>query len=122
MLREGNAVYRIERGRFRHVAGTGEQGHTGDGADARQAKLSGPKAISCAPDGIVYIADTESHTIRRIDANGVITTVAGTGERGDGPEGDPFKCRLSRPHGVYADRGGSVFISDSEANRIRVLG
>lgn len=121
VLREGNAVWRIERGRFRHVAGTGEKGYSGDGGDARQAKLSGPKAISCAPDGSIYIADTESHTIRRIDASGVITTVVGTGERGDGPAGDPLKCRLSRPHGVYADRSGAVYISDSEAHRIRVL-
>ncbi len=122
VLREGNAVYRIERGRFRHVAGTGEQGYSGDGEDARRAKLSGPKAISCAADGLIYIADTESHTIRRINAKGIIATVAGTGQRGDGPEGDALKCRLSRPHGVYADRSGTVFISDSESNRIRVLG
>ncbi len=121
VLREGNAVYRIERGRFRHVAGTGGKGYSGDGGDARQAKLSGPKAISCAADGSIYIADTESHTIRRIDSRGVITTVAGTGERGDGPVGDPLNCRLSRPHGVYADKSGAVYISDSEAHRIRLL-
>lgn len=122
VLREGNAVYRIERGRFRHIAGTGEKGYTGDGGNARLAKLSGPKAISCAADGVIYIADTESHTIRRIDAKGIITTVVGTGERGDGPVGDPLKCRLSRPHGVYADRSGVLYISDSESHRIRVLG
>jgi streptogramin lyase len=121
VLREGNAVYRIERGRFRHVAGTGEKGYSGDGGDARQAKLSGPKAISCAADGSIWIADTESHTIRRIDTKGIITTIVGTGERGDGPAGDPLKCRLSRPHGVYADKSGVVYISDSESHRIRLL-
>jgi DNA-binding beta-propeller fold protein YncE len=120
VLREGNAVYRIEDGRYRHVAGTGEQGYTGDGGDARRAKLSGPKGVACAPDGGIYIADTESHTIRRIGREGTITTVAGTGERGDGPEGDPLRCKLARPHGVYV-QGGAVYIGDSEAHVVRVL-
>ena len=121
VLREGNAVYRVERGGFHHVAGTGEKGYSGDGGDARHARLSGPKGISCAGDGNIFIADTESHTIRLIDARGVITTVAGKGERGDGPEGDPLHCRLSRPHGVYAAKNGAVYIADSESHRIRML-
>lgn len=120
-LREGNAVYRLEKDRYRHVAGTGEKGNSGDGRDARRALLNGPKGISCARDGSVYIADTENHTIRRIDKKGIITTVAGTGERGDGPEGDPLKCKLSRPHGVFAARDGRIYIGDSEAHRVRVL-
>jgi len=124
VLREGNAVYRIDANdhRIHHLAGTGEQGYTGDGGPARLAKLSGPKGISWAPDGSLYIADTESHTIRRIDLKtGIIQTVAGTGERGDGPDGDPLTCRLSRPHGILVDPGGVVYIGDSESHRIRVL-
>ncbi len=123
-LREGNAVYRIDHkaGRFRRIAGTGEQGYSGDGGPALQAKLSGPKGIACAPDGSVYIADTESHTVRRIDLkSGIITTVLGTGSRGDGPEGDPLRCKLSRPHGVFVDRDGHLYVGDSEAHRIRML-
>jgi DNA-binding beta-propeller fold protein YncE len=122
VLREGNAVYRIDRKaeRFEHIAGTGEKGYTGDGGPAKQAKLSGPKGIAYAPDGSVYIADTESHTIRRIDPkSGIIVTVAGTGERGDGPDGDPLKCKLSRPHGIFVDRTGVIYIADSESHRIR---
>ena len=70
-----------------HVAGTGEKGFTGDGGDAKLAKLNGPKGISWSPQGI-FIADTENHAIRRLDEKtGVITTVAGTGTRGDGPDG-----------------------------------
>ncbi len=121
VLREGNAVLRLAGGRFRRFAGTGEKGYSGDGGDAKLARLSGPKAISCAPDGSVYIADTESHTIRRIDAAGVIATVVGTGERGDGPVGDPLTCKLSRPHGVFASPEGEVYIGDSESHRLRVL-
>ena len=123
-LREGNAVYRIgaKDGRIHHVAGTGEKGYSGDGGPAKEAKLNGPKGIAYAPGGSLYIADTESHVIRRIDLkSGTISTVAGTGERGDGPDGDPLKCRLSRPHGIFADRRGTVFIGDSESHRIRLL-
>jgi hypothetical protein len=56
-----------------------------------------------------------------VDRNGVITTVAGTGERGDGPDGDPKKARLARPHGVFVDAQGVLYISDTENHRIRVL-
>jgi DNA-binding beta-propeller fold protein YncE len=128
VLREGNAVYRIDAGtdpsvqRVHHIAGTGEQGYSGDGGPARMAKLSGPKGIAYAPDVSLYIADTESHTIRRIDLKtGIIQTVAGTGQRGDGPDGDPLACRLSRPHGIFVAPDGVVYIGDSESHRIRAL-
>ncbi len=87
VLREGNAIYRIDprQRKIFHVAGTGEKGYTGDGGDAKLARLNGPKGISWSPHGI-FIADTENHAIRRMDEKtGVITTVAGTGTRGDGP-------------------------------------
>ena len=84
--------------------------------------MNGPKGIALGPGGMLYLADTENHAIRRIDLKaGVITTVAGTGERGDGPDGDPRKCKMNRPHGVFVGRGGEVYIGDSEAHRIRLL-
>ena len=122
-LREGNAVYRIamKEKTLHHIAGTGEKGYTGDGGPAKQALLSGPKGISVGPEGI-YIADTESHTIRRIDlTSGVIETVAGDGSRHDGPDGDPLACGLARPHGVFVGADGAVYIGDSENHRVRVL-
>ena len=123
-LREGNAVYRIDmRGRtLHHIAGTGEQGYSGDGGPASNAPLSGPKGIAVGPDAGVYIADTESHTIRRIDLkSGIITTVAGDGTRHDGPDGDPLRCGLARPHGVFIGQDGTVYISDSENHRVRTV-
>jgi DNA-binding beta-propeller fold protein YncE len=124
VLREGNAVYRIDprASRIYHVAGTGQTGHDGDGGPAKLARLAGPKGVSWAPDGSLYLADTESHTIRRIELkSGVITTVAGTGERGDGPDGPARECRLARPHGIFVAKDGTVYIADSESHRIRVL-
>src|SRR5581483_6954193 len=124
VLREGNAVYRIDMRRrvIHHLAVTGAQGYSGDGWPARDALLSGPKAISIAPCFFNYTATTESHTIRRIDLQkGTIETVVGTGQRGDGPDGPPRSCRLARPHGVFVDPSGVIYIADSENHRIRVL-
>jgi len=110
-LREGNAVYRLDpkTDRWRHIAGTGEKGYEGDGGPAKQALLSGPKGIEIGPNGGLYIADTESHTIRRIDVNdGTIRTVLGDGERGI----------LARPHGVFVDADGAVYVGDSENHQV----
>jgi sugar lactone lactonase YvrE len=122
-LREGNAIYRIDAKTrtLHHLAGTGEQGYSGDGGSARLAKLAGPKGLALTGRDL-YLADTENHAIRRIDLrSGVIATVLGTGVRGDGPETNPLECKLSRPHGVYADADGSLYVADSEAHRIRIL-
>ena len=122
-LREGNAVYRIDRQTqsLRHIAGTGQQGYTGDGGPAVAATLGGPKGLALSTDGSLYLADTENHVIRRIDLKtGFIRTVLGTGERGNSEASDPLKCRLSRPHGVFV-AGGILYVSDSEAHRIRAM-
>jgi sugar lactone lactonase YvrE len=122
-LREGNAILRIDRvtETFHRVAGTSEQGYSGDGGPALNAKLGGPKGLALGPDDMLYVADTENHVIRRIDVRtGIITTVLGTGTRGDGPEPNPVECKLSRPHGVLA-ANGALYVSDSEAHRIRVV-
>ncbi|MGH9854540.1 MAG: hypothetical protein ACREBD_32315, partial [Blastocatellia bacterium] len=127
-LREGNAVYRLDMkaGTIHHVAGTGEKGFTGNGGAAKLATLSGPKGLSVAPNGNVYLADTESHSIRMVDVRKqTIELVAGTGEKSDGSndceDGDPLACKLARPHGVFVDHDGSIFIGDSETHRVRVI-
>lgn len=124
VLREGNAVYKLNiRGnRLRRIAGTGEQGYAGDGGPALQATFNGPKGIAYSrTDNSLYIVDTENHVIRRLSLNtGLIDTVLGTGERGDGPDGDPLGCSLNRPHGVCVHRG-VVYITDSESHRIRAI-
>jgi sugar lactone lactonase YvrE len=122
-LREGNAIYRItpKTGTIHHLAGTGEQGYSGDGGPARGAKFAGPKGLAYAA-GRLYVVDTENHVVREIDLGiGMIATVLGTGRRGDGPEPDPLRCALSRPHGVLVDATGALYVADSEAHRIRVL-
>ena len=133
-LREGNAIYRIDARTqtYHRLAGTGEVGFAGDSGPALQAKfggsatgniarLAGPKGLALSPDDSLYIADTESHAIRKINLKtGIISTVLGTGQIGDGPEPDPLKCKLNRPHSVLF-ANGVLYVGDSEAHRIRVL-
>jgi sugar lactone lactonase YvrE len=122
-LREGNAIYRIasKAGTIHHLAGTGEQGYAGDGGPARVAKLAGPKGL-CHRGGRLYVADTENHVVRSIElGSGIITTLLGTGRKGDGPEPDPLQCALTRPHAVFADADGVLYVADSEGHRIRVV-
>ena len=122
-LREGNALFRIapKSRTLHHLAGTGEQGYAGDGGPARRARLAGPKGLALHGRAL-YLADTESHTIRRVDlTTGIITTVLGTGERGDGPDGDPLRCKLFRPHGIFVAPDGTLYVGDSEAHRIRIV-
>ncbi len=124
VTREGNQVLKfdIKAGLIRHIAGTGAPGFTGNGGPARLATLSGPKGIALDAAGNAWLADTESHTVRLIDAKtGNIELIAGTGAAGNGGDGDPLACAMNRLHGVFVDADGSVFIGDSEAHRVRVL-
>jgi streptogramin lyase len=123
-LREGNAVFKVDlRGqKLIHLGGTGKQGYLGDGGPAKLASLSGPKGIAIGPGGDVYLADTENHCIRVIRASsGNIETLVGDGIPGDGPEISPRRCRLQRPHGVFVDPRGNVYIGDSSNHRVRKL-
>ncbi|MFM9081297.1 MAG: hypothetical protein ACKOTE_14400, partial [Opitutaceae bacterium] len=119
-----NQVFRLDlvRGTIHHVAGTGRKGFTGHGGPAREATLSGPKGIALDADGNVWLADTESHSLRLIDRRtGRLELIAGTGEKGDGPDGPALACRLARLHGIFVDTDGSVYVCDSETHRIRVI-
>lgn len=123
-LREGNQVFKLDlsSGRIHHVAGTGRKGFDGNGGPAKLATLSGPKGIAVASNGDVYLVDTESHSIRMIDhSTRRLELIAGTGSKHDGPDGDPLKGGLARPHGIFVDADGTVYIGDSENHRIRAI-
>jgi streptogramin lyase len=124
VTREGNQLLRFDlaAGVIHHEAGTGKKGFTGNGGTAMAATLSGPKGIAITADGDVYLADTENHAIRRLDVKrNVIELVAGSGVAGARLEGDPLKTQLTRPHGIFVDTDGTVFIGDSENHRILAI-
>jgi sugar lactone lactonase YvrE len=105
------------------IAGTGEQGYSGDAADARSARLDNPFDLAFSPDGSLIFTDTYNHCIRRVDArSGVISTVCGTGEEGfSGDGGAATLARLNQPYGIVSDRSGRVFFADRLNRRVRVI-
>ena len=102
------------------IAGTGEQGFGGDGGPAVQAQLTYPRDVATNAAGNLYIPDTSNNRIRKVDSAGVITTIAGTGERGFGGDGGPaVDAQLRFPLGVATDSAGNLYFADQPNNRIR---
>jgi DNA-binding beta-propeller fold protein YncE len=118
--RSGNALRVIENNKIRTVVGTGKAGSTGDGGPGIKATLKGPKMLWIDKNDDVLIADTENHLIRKYVAkDGAILRVAGTGKMGSkGLDGPPLEAEFSRPHGIAVSSDGTLFISDSENNRV----
>ncbi len=102
------------------VAGNGTGGFSGDGGDARNAQLRTPQGLAIDPAGNLVIADTNNHRIRRVNASGIIQTIAGSGVRSF--SGDGFAAvlaTLNHPIGLAFDLQGGFYIADTENNRIR---
>ncbi len=123
MERQGSCIRKIEDGVIQTVAGTGERGYSGDGGDARKAVFDAPKEMAVAPNGDIFVVDTENHAIRLIDAaSWTVRTIAGTGKAGPTGDGGPATLAgLARPHGAVVAADGSVYIGDSENHRVRKL-
>ena len=120
------ANHRIRRvdpsGTITTIAGTGEEGFSGDGGPAVSAQLSGPKGVEVDGAGNLYIADTGNHRIRRVNPSGTITTIAGIGGNGFSGDGGPAgTARLSFPSGLALDAAGNLYIADTGNHRIRRL-
>jgi sugar lactone lactonase YvrE len=106
------------------VAGSGpgypDGGFSGDGGAATNAVLNNPASVAVDASGQIFIADAYNARIRKVDTNGIITTVAGTNQAGFSGDGGPATtAELDLPQGVAVDASGNVFIADSINNRIR---
>ena len=114
-------VRRVDtRGIITTVAGTGEEGYSGDNGPAVEAQLSAPRGLAVDSSGNLFIADSRTSTVRRVDTTGTITTVAGTGVRGySGDGGRAVEARLNTPRGIAVDGSGNLFIADSRTYTIR---
>ena len=104
------------------IAGDGLRGFGGDGGPATAARLNAPRGVAVDAAGNLYIADADNGRIRRVDAGGTITTVAGGGTGGLGDGGRATTGRLSNPVGVTMDPAGSLYIAEEGSNRIRKVG
>jgi hypothetical protein len=118
-----NAVRRVGTdGTITTVAGVGTQGYGGDGGLATLAQLSNPTGVSVDSAGNLFIADSGNNAIRRVDTNGIITTVAGDGAAGyDGNGGRATAAHLSNPSDVNFDASGNLLIADSGNTVIRSI-
>ena len=120
-----NRVRRVDAGtgRIETVAGTGQQGFSGDGDLATEAQLNSPSGVVIDDKGNIIIADTFNNRIRMVDARtGIISTIVGTGEQGSfGDDGLAVQAQLSGPSGLALGVDGSLFIADSGNHRIRRL-
>lgn len=103
------------------LAGTGAAGFSGDGGLAAAAQLSSPSAVAVDAKGNLYIADSGTSTIRKIDTHtGLISTVAGTGVAGfSGDSAAATSAQLNAPQGITVDSFGNLFISDTGNQRVR---
>jgi len=118
-----NAYHRVRRvnsdGLIRTVAGTGQIAFAGDGGPATAAALNQPEGIALDESNNLYIADQLNHRIRRVSPQGIISTVAGTGEAGfSGDGGAATAARLNQPTGVTVD-AGNLYIAERGGNRVR---
>jgi hypothetical protein len=116
--------YRIRRvdsnGVIQTIAGTGENGYTGDGGKATAAALGFVQAVAVDNSLNIFVSDALNHVVRRISAAGIIQTVAGNGSGGwAGDGGSGTAAQLNYPRGLALDAVGSLYIADSANNRIR---
>ena len=102
------------------VAGNGLFGYTGDHGPATSAELSFPEGIWIDPSGNLLIADDGNSVIREVNAQGIITTVAGNGTSGTSGDGGPAtSAELNAPYGVAEDVQGNIFIAELSGQTIR---
>jgi hypothetical protein len=104
------------------VVGTGEPGYNGDGIPATQAQLNRPGGVAVDTYGNIYIADYYNHRVRKVTPEGIIHTIAGTGEPGFNGDGIlATAAKLFRPMDVAVHKSGIVIIADSTNDRVRAV-
>ena len=110
-------------GSITNVAGTGVSGYSGDGGNAKLAKLNAPNSVKVSSSDEIFIADTSNNVIRKVFKNGTIVTIAGTfGSQGySGDNGLAIKAILSSPSDIALAPNGEVFIADWGNHVIRKI-
>jgi sugar lactone lactonase YvrE len=120
---ENHRIRRVDydTGIITTVAGNGDSGFSGDDLPAISTKLNKPLGVYVDAAGNIFIADTENSRIRKVDADtGIITTIAGNGNRGyAGDDGPATGAKLNKPNDLWVDTAGNIYIADTENHRIR---
>ena len=104
------------------VAGNGTAGYTGDGGPATNAQVNTICSIAHDGAGNVYVCDATNCVIRKVDAAGNISTIAGTGTAGYSGNGGPATAaELNWPHQIAADNAGNIYILENETAVVRKI-
>jgi sugar lactone lactonase YvrE len=116
-----NVIRQIDtNGTISTLVGNGAQGYSGDNGAATQASLFAPWGLAIDASGALYVADSGNNAVRKIDASGVITTVAGNGTASFSGDGGPASfATLYNPNGLIFDSSGNLYIADTYNNRVR---
>jgi sugar lactone lactonase YvrE len=102
------------------AAGNGSEGFSGDGSPAVLAQLRNPTAVAADAAGNVYIADSGNFRVRKVDPDGRITTIAGSGTAGfSGDGGAAQNAQFGAITSLAVDKGGNLYVADSGNRRIR---
>ncbi len=102
------------------VVGNGVPGFSGDGGPATSAEINTPTGICGDSSGNLYVADTGNQRIRKVDASGTITTIAGNGVKGFGGDGGPaVDASLFNPVRMAVDPSGNLAVADQSNHRVR---
>ncbi len=101
------------------VAGNGLRGIPVDGARAKEAPLVDPRAVAVDSKGSIYILERSGHALRKVDRDGLIRTVAGTGKKGNA-DGDAPKAEFNGPKHICVDANDNVIIADTDNHVIRM--
>ncbi len=122
-ITSANAVRRADAyGIINTIAGFGESGgKSGDGGPATVAKVNGPTGLALAKDGTLYFSDTKNNCVRKIDKDGVITTVAGFGGPGFTDDTLAIHAQLNGPTTLALDDTGNLYIADAGNYRLRKM-
>jgi uncharacterized protein (TIGR03437 family) len=119
-IADGCYVRKVSGGMIGTVAGNNFAWGIGDGLPATLAQLNSPAGLALDGAGNLFVADTGTARVRRIDSRGAIATVAGTGQMGfAGDGGSATSAQLGRPGSVAADSSGNLYIADTRNNRVR---
>ncbi|HEX6986953.1 MAG TPA: IPT/TIG domain-containing protein, partial [Planctomycetaceae bacterium] len=115
-------IWKVASGKITALAGDGYRSFSGDFGPAALAQFDTPAGMAYDSKGNLYIADSENHRIRKISADGTVTTVAGNALPGFSGDGGPATtAELNRPSGVAVDADGNLYIADTGNNRIRMV-
>jgi sugar lactone lactonase YvrE len=116
-----NSVMKVDsQGTLTRIAGTGQYGFSADGGSAVNAQLAWPAGLAIDAAGNLFIAENAAHRVRKVSPQGILSTVAGTGNSGySGDGGQASNAQLSWPVGLAFDSGGNLFIADTGNQVIR---